>query len=66
MTNDEKTVGAKPISGFVIRISFVIRHSDFVILWRSLRLNLHRSRLAAGRLKGKESLINPPSGLVHF
>ena len=31
MTNDEKAVRSARFSGFVIRISFVIRHSDFVI-----------------------------------
>jgi hypothetical protein len=32
MTNDEKAAEHAPSWGFVIRISFVIRHSHFVIL----------------------------------
>ena len=31
MTNDEKAAELAPSSGFVIRVSFVLRRSDFVI-----------------------------------
>src|SRR2546422_1862461 len=34
MTNDGKAVNSARFSDFVIRVSFVIRHSDFVIQWR--------------------------------